>query len=76
MLERSLMKTTILLLASDPVVRSVLKEILERDDIRSGLSATLGQAADRLKESTPDLLVTRTYAQSLAASKSRSAATI
>jgi len=35
-------KTTILLLVSDPVVRSILKETLEREDIPLWLPATWG----------------------------------
>jgi DNA-binding NtrC family response regulator len=63
--DHSLMKTTILLLVSDPVVRSVLKETLERGGYTVPAVGDLGQAVDRLKESEPDLLITRTYVQSL-----------
>jgi DNA-binding response OmpR family regulator len=61
----SLMKTTILLLVSDPVVRSILKETLEREGYTVLVSGDLGQAVDWLKECTPDLLITRTYVESL-----------
>ena len=61
----SLMKTTILLLVSDPIVRSVLEETLEREGYMVLAAGDLGQAVDRLKECTPDLLITRTYIQSL-----------
>ena len=65
MVDNSLMKTTILLLVSDPVVRSILKETLEREGYIVLASGDLGQAVDRLQECTPDLLITRTYVQSL-----------
>jgi DNA-binding response OmpR family regulator len=61
----SLMKTTILLLVSDPVVRAILKETLEREGYTVLASGVLGQAVDRLQECTPDLLITRTYVESL-----------
>ena len=63
--DHSLMKTTILLLVSDPVVRSILKETLEREGYIVLASGDLGQAVDRLQECTPDLLITRTYVESL-----------
>ncbi len=65
MVDHSLMKTTILLLVSDPVVRSILKETLEREGYTVLASGDLGQAVDRLQECTPDLLITRTYVESL-----------
>ena len=65
MVDNSLMKTTILLLVSDPVVRSILKETLEREGYTVLASGDLGQAVDRLQECTPDLLITRTYVESL-----------
>jgi CheY-like chemotaxis protein len=61
----SLMKTTILLLVSDPVVRSVLKETLEREGYSVLAVGEMGQAVDRLEECTPDLLITRTYVEGL-----------
>jgi CheY-like chemotaxis protein len=65
MVDHALLKTTILLLVSDPIVRSVLKETLEREGYSVLDAAGLGEAVDRLKLSTPDLLITRTYVQSL-----------
>lgn len=65
MADHSLMKTTILLLVSDPLVRSVLKETLEREGYLVRATGDLGQAVDRLNESVPDLLITRTYVQSM-----------
>lgn len=60
-----LIKSTILLLASDPVVRSVLKETLERAGYTVLAADDLGQAVDRLKESPPDLLIVRSHVQNL-----------
>lgn len=64
-MDHSLMKTTILLLVSDPVVRSVLQETLEGEGYMVQAAGGIGQAVDRLKESAPDLLITRTYVESL-----------
>ena len=58
-------KTTILLLVSDPVVRSILKETLEREGYTVVATGDLGRAVDRLKECIPDLLITRTYVEGL-----------
>ena len=63
--DHSLIKTTILLLVSDPLVRSVLRETLEHEGYTVRATGELGQAVDRLKECQPDLLITRTYIQSL-----------
>jgi CheY-like chemotaxis protein len=61
----SFSKSTILLLVSDPVVRAVLQETLEGAGYTVLSTGELGQAVDRLKRSTPDLLITRTYVQNL-----------
>src|SRR5580704_3964949 len=63
--DHSLIKTTILLLISDPVVRCVFEETLKREGYMILATGDLGQAVDRLKECEPDLLITRTYIQSL-----------
>jgi CheY-like chemotaxis protein len=63
--DHSLAKTTILLLVSDPIVRSTLSETLDREGYTVLATGDLGQAVDRLKECMPDLLITRTYVQSL-----------
>ena len=60
-----MIKTTILLLISDPVVRCVFEETLKREGYMILATGDLGQAVDRLKECEPDLLITRTYVQSL-----------
>ena len=54
-------KITILLLASDPVVRVVFQEILERAGYVVVPERDLGDAVAGLKEYTPDLLLTRGY---------------
>jgi CheY-like chemotaxis protein len=63
--DESLITTTILLLVSDPVVRSVLQETLEGEGYMVQAAGGLGQAVDRLKECQPDLLITRTYVEGL-----------
>jgi DNA-binding response OmpR family regulator len=63
--DHSLMKTTILLLVSDPALRSVLGETLEREGYTVLAAGDLGQAVDWLNESTPDLLITRNFVESL-----------
>lgn len=65
MADPSLMKTNILLLVSDPIVRSVMEELLDGEGYTVLAVGDLGRAVDRLKESTPDLLITRTYVQNL-----------
>ena len=64
-LDKSLVTTTILLLVSDPIVRSVLKDTLEREGYTVLATGDLGSAVDFLKQAVPDLLITRTYVQSL-----------
>jgi CheY-like chemotaxis protein len=59
------MKSTILLLVSDPVVRSVFKETLEEAGYTVLSTGDLGNAVDRLKDVQPDLLITRTYVEGL-----------
>ncbi len=59
------MKYTILLLVSDPVVRSVFKEALEQAGYTVLATGDLGNAVDRLKEIEPDLLLTRTYVEGM-----------
>lgn len=57
--------TIILLLVSDPLVRSVLGETLDSAGYTVLASGDLGQAVERLKACKPDLLITRTYVQSM-----------
>jgi DNA-binding NtrC family response regulator len=63
--DHSLMKTTILLLVPDPVVRSVLEETLKQGGYTVLTTGDLGQAVDWLKRCAPDLLITRTHIQSM-----------
>jgi CheY-like chemotaxis protein len=49
--------STILLLHSAPVVRSVLADILERAGYLVRVAGDLGTAVDMLKECAPDLLM-------------------
>ena len=65
MTDHSLMKTTILLLVPDPVVRSVLEETLKQGGYTVLTTGDLGQAVDWLKRCAPDLLITRTHIQSM-----------
>ena len=59
------MTTTILLLVSDPLVRSVLQDTLEHEGYTVVWAGDLGNAVDRLQEVTPDLLITRTYVEGM-----------
>ena len=65
MKDHQLTKPTILLLVSDPVVRTVLEETLERERYTVLPAGDLGQAVDLLKESVPDLLMVRGHIQNL-----------
>jgi DNA-binding response OmpR family regulator len=55
----------ILLLDSDPVMRSVLRDALESAGYLVVAAADLGAAVDRLHEMRPDLLITRPYINSM-----------
>ena len=65
MAEHSLLKTTILLMVSDPVSRIVLAETLEGAGYMVLAAGDLGHAVDWLKKSTPDLLITRNHIEGL-----------
>jgi DNA-binding NtrC family response regulator len=54
-------KHTILLLISDALARSVFQDALERAGYLVLPASDLGVAVDRIKECTPDLLITRGY---------------
>jgi len=64
--DQSPLKTTILLLVSDAILRSVIQEILERQGYMVLATGDIGNAVDRLKLCKPDLLITHTYIESLA----------
>jgi DNA-binding response OmpR family regulator len=63
--DRPLIRSTILLLVSDPVVRSVVEETLERAGYTVMAAGDLGQAVDRMNEVMPDLLIIRSHIQNL-----------
>lgn len=65
MATNSSINATILLLVSDPIVRSVLQETLEHAGYSVLSTGNLGEAVDRLKMCAPDLLITRTYVQGM-----------
>jgi DNA-binding NtrC family response regulator len=56
---------TILALSSEPVVRSVLKETLERAGYTVLATGDMGKAVDVLNECTPDLLIIHPYVADL-----------
>ena len=55
------MGKSILLLVSDSLVLSVMQETLEREGYLVFPAGELGTAVNWLNDSTPDLLITRTY---------------
>jgi len=57
--------STILLLASDPLMRTILHETLEGAGYFVMEAANIGAAVDRLKEMRPDLLIVRPYIESM-----------
>jgi len=59
------MNATILLLSSEPVVRSVLKEALEHAGYMVLAAGDLGGAVDRLASADIDLLITHPYIESI-----------
>lgn len=56
---------TILLLISDPVVRAAVRDALEHGGYSVTAVGDLGTAVDRLTESPPDLLITRSYIEDI-----------
>ena len=56
---------TILLVDSDQLMRTVLQESLENDGYLVITAGDLGVAVDRLKDVSPDLLVIRSYINSM-----------
>lgn len=55
------MSATILLLASEPVIRNVISRALESAEYLVLTAGDLGSAMDLLKRCTPDLLMVRHY---------------
>ena len=60
-----MMDTTILLLGSEPIGRSVLQEILENAGYSVFPAGDLGEAVDSLQKAIPDLLVIRAYIEDI-----------
>ncbi len=56
---------TILLLVSDPLMRTILHETLERAGYLVVVAGDVGAAVDRLKELRPDLLIVRPHINSM-----------
>jgi DNA-binding NtrC family response regulator len=56
---------TILLLVSDPLMRTLLHETLERAGYLVVDAGDVGAAVDRLKELRPDLLIVRPFINSM-----------
>lgn len=57
--------TLILLLISDPGMRTVVGDSLSSQGYLVRTAGDIGTAVDRLKESTPDLLIIRPYINSM-----------
>ena len=63
---QTFMQATILLLCSDPVIRSVLNETLKGEGYVVLPTGDLGAAVDRLREYKPELLLIRPYIDNMA----------
>jgi len=63
--KKSPMESTILLLTSEPLVRLVIQEELERDGYLVMATGDLGTAVDRMNEATPDLLMISPYVETI-----------
>jgi len=59
------MDTTILLLISEPLVRQVTREVLERAGYEVMSTGDLGTAVDRMAECKPDLLMISPYVETI-----------
>jgi DNA-binding NtrC family response regulator len=59
------MNKTILLLASDPIIRKAICDALESQGYSVFAVGDIGLAADRIKEGTPDLLMVRHYVENI-----------
>jgi DNA-binding NtrC family response regulator len=65
MADTSTANANILLLISDPLMRTILQETLERAGYVVRSVADVGAAVDRVKELRPDLLIIRPYVASM-----------
>lgn len=61
MVDRLTMNTTILVLSSEPVVRSVIRETLEHAGYTVLATGDIGKAVDMLNDCEPDLLIIPPY---------------
>jgi DNA-binding NtrC family response regulator len=59
------MEYTILLLISEPLVRQVIREVVERAGYLVMSTGDLGTAVDRLDECRPDLLIISPYVETI-----------
>lgn len=59
------MELTILLLMSEPLVRVVIQEVLERAGYLVMATGDLGTAVDRISECKPDLLIISPYVETI-----------
>src|SRR5580698_1761588 len=62
---KSPLKTTILVLISEPLVRLVIQELLERAGYLVMATGDLGTAVDRVSEGKPDLLIISPYVETI-----------
>ncbi len=62
---KSPLETTILLLISEPLVRVVIQELLERAGYLVMGTGDLGTAVDRTNECKPDLLIVSPYVETI-----------
>ena len=62
---KSPMQNTILLLISEPLVRQVIREELERAGYVVMATGDLGTAVDRMGEAKPDLLIISPYIETI-----------
>ena len=65
MSEKSPMEITILLLISEPLVRLVIQEVLERAGYLVMGTGDLGTAVDRISECKPNILVISPYVETI-----------
>jgi len=63
--DKSPMEMTILLLVSEPLVRVVIQEFLERAGYLVMATGDLGTAVDRIGEAPPDLLIISPYVETI-----------
>jgi DNA-binding NtrC family response regulator len=59
------METTILVLISEPLVRLVIQELLERAGYLVMATGDLGTAVDRISECKPDLMIISPYVETI-----------